>query len=140
MAFSELCNSILTDLLFENFSLNYVADINYRIENLKSKLKGNKVEFRVALKGIKKKFISKLIQSNYNSLLTDFFPHLEIQKAVSDDAFYNLLFHNPDNWSGMTEEIFRKFAEKVEGIINHFGDMNNQQYENMKYLRHTYTK
>jgi len=140
MPFTELCDSILSNLLFENFSTNHVADIDYRIKNLKSKSRTNKVEFRVALKGIKKKLISKLIQSNYKSLLTDFFPHLEREKSVSDDAFYNLLFQNPDNWSGMTEDIFRRFAEKTEGIINYFAELNNHQYENIKYLRHTYVK
>jgi len=140
MPFTELCDSILSSLLFENFSINYIARLNYEIENLKTSKRGNKTEFRSALKGIKKKLISKLIQSNYKSLLTDFFPHLEREKGVSDDAFYNLLFQNPDNWSGMTEDIFRRFAEKMEGIINYFGDLNNQQYGNMKYLRHTYAK
>ena len=140
MAFTELCDSILSNLLFENFSINYIAKINYEIESLKTKKRGNKTEFRSALKGIKKKLISKLIQSNYKSMLTDFFPHLERQKGVSDDAFYNLLFQNPDNWSGMTEDIFRRFAEKMEGIINYFAELNNHQYENIKYLRHTYVK
>ena len=140
MPFTELCDSILSNLLFENFSINYIAKVNYEIESLKTKKRGNKTEFRIALKGIKKKLISKSIQSNYKSMLTDFFPHLERQKSVSDDAFYNLLFQNPDNWSGMTEDIFRRFAEKMEGIINYFAELNNHQYENIKYLRHTYVK
>jgi hypothetical protein len=140
MPFTELCDSILSSLLFENFSINYIAKINYEIESLKTKLRGNRSEFRLALKVIKKKLISKLIQSNYKSMLSDFFTHLERQKSVSDDAFYNLLFQNPDNWSGMTEDIFRRFAEKMEGIINYFAELNNHQYENIKYLRHTYVK
>lgn len=140
MAFSELCNSIISNLLFESVNRTYIPQVNAEIEVIKNRLKGNRGEFKKEMKLMKKKFISNLVKNNHDSLLVKFFPNLIEKKDVSDDGFYALLFDNPENWSGMTEGLFREFASKMESIIVNGYRKNHHQHDNLKYLRHDYLR
>lgn len=140
MAFSELCNSIISNLLFESVNWTYVPQVDGEIEVIKNKLRGNRGEFKKEMKLMKKKFISNLVKNNHDSLLVKFFPNLIEKKDVSDDGFYALLFDNPENWSNMSEGLFKEFANKIEDVIVNAYRKNHHQYDNLKYLRYDYLK
>lgn len=140
MNFTNLCNLILEDLMLEALQTSDLSKINSELEVVKNKFRGDKGEFKKQLKYFKKKFISKIVKENYNSLLTTYFPQLVKHKSTTDDAFYNLLFKHPDMWTDLTPETFKDFVRKIEDGIEYFSKRNNAEFDNLRFLSHNYIR
>jgi hypothetical protein len=140
MNFTNLCNLILEDLMLEALQTSDLSKINSELEVIKNKFRGDKKEFKKQLKFFKKKFIAKIVKENYNSLLTTYFPQLVKDKNTTDDAFFNLLFKHPDMWTDLTPESFKDFVVKIEDAIEYFSKRNNSEFENLRFISHSYMR
>lgn len=142
MAYENICNLLMEKLLFEKLERRFLFDINNDIKNIidKSRESGydnkNLIDTKRKLKSIKKKFISKLIQSDYNSLLTMFFPQLKEYKNFADNIFERKLY-NPDNWM-LPDDKENALFTTLERALRFFSSRDNQEYEYLRYLRGDY--
>jgi transcription initiation factor IIE alpha subunit len=139
MNFLKLCNLILESLLIENvkqLDLHKIySEINYSEELYRKK---DKQKFKNELKEIKKRLISKLIQTNYNSMMDNYFPSLKKDSKMSSDQFHNKLFNTPEIWENFKPEDFSKFIEDIEKAIDFLSSIHNSRYSNLKLISKKY--
>lgn len=142
MYYGNACNLLMEKLLFEKLERKFLFEIDNDIKNIlnNSRESGygekNLVDTKRKLKQVKKRFISKLIQSDYNSLLSIFFPQLKQYKNLEDNIFQRKLY-NPDNWMLPDNKENALFTSLEKGL-RFFSSRDNQEYEHLRYLRGDY--
>jgi hypothetical protein len=139
MRYDSICNSIMEVLLNEKLQRSYLTDINTEIKNLidREKKSGNFEVLKKHLKNIKKRFIAKLIQEDYNSILSTHFPQLKKDKGLPDNVFARKLF-NPDNWMFQSVQQEKALFNSLEKALKFYAGRDYQEFSNLGYLRGDY--